>query len=317
MPNITVNGAAVKALAQVSKQGFTYVLDRRTGTPIWPIDERAVPPSTAPGERSSPTQPVPSKPPPFERQGLTDDNLIDFTPELRRRAIEVLKDYDRGPLFTPPSERGTVQLPGWVGGANWGGAAFDPDSQRLFVPSMTSATMVQLVKPDQEKSNFQLRRGGEMAMPSVDGLPLMKPPYSRVTAIDLRQGSIAWMSAVGDGPRRHPLIAHLNLPPLGMETRGHPLATKTLLFIAQGGGGLGAVTGLTPTAPGAPAPPAPEVRKLRAFDKATGAQLWESVPPIPGPMATPMTYMHGGRQYVVVAVGSGLNAGLVAYALGS
>ena len=126
--DITVNGRAIKALAQVSKQGFTYVLDRRTGEPVWPIEERPVPQSTAPGERSSPTQPFPSRPPAFERQGLTDDNLIDFTPELRQRAIDALKDHDRGPLFTPPSERGTVQLPGWVGGANWGGAAFDPDT---------------------------------------------------------------------------------------------------------------------------------------------------------------------------------------------
>jgi len=178
-------------------------------------------------------------------------------------------------------------------------------------------TMVQLVKPDAEKSNFQLRCGGLMVMPNVDGLPVVKPPYSRVTALDLRGGTLAWTSPVGDGPRQHPLIAHLNLPPLGMETRGNPLVTKTLLFISQGGGNLGAVPGLNAplTSPGAPAPPAPEARKLRAFDKATGVQLWESAPPIPGPMATPMTYLHRGRQYVVVAVGAGLNAGLVAYAV--
>lgn len=314
--DITVNGRAIKALAQVSKQGFTYVLDRRTGVPVWPIEERPVPQSSAPGERTSPTQPFPSRPPAFERQGLTDDNLIDFTPELRQRAIEALKDHDRGPLFTPPSERGTAQLPGWVGGANWGGAAFDPDSQRLFVPSMTSATMVQLVKPDAEKSNFQLRRGGLMMMPNLDGLPLVKPPYSRVTALDLNLGTTAWMSPIGDGPRRHPLLAALNLPPLGMETRANPLLTKTLLFISQGGGNLGAVPGITPAgASTGPPPPPPEVRKLHVFDKDSGAHLWAAVPPIPGPMATPMTYMHKGTQYVVMAVGNGLNAGLVAYAV--
>ncbi len=314
--DITVGGKAIKALAQVTKQGFTYVLDRRTGVPVWPIEELPVPQSTAPGERSSATQRFPSKPPAFERQGLTDDNLIDFTPELRQKAIEALKGFDRGPLYTPPSERGTAQLPGWVGGANWGGAAFDPETGRLYVPSMTSPTMVQLVKPDAEKSNFQLRRGGQMFMPTLDGLPLVKPPYSRVTALDLNAGTTAWMSPIGDGPRQHPLLASLNLPPLGMEARSNPLVTKTLLFISQGGGNVGGVPGITPAgASTGPPPPPPEVRKLHVFDKGTGAHLWEAVPPIPGPMATPMTYLFKGKQYVVMAVGNGLNAGLVAYAL--
>lgn len=310
--DITVNGRAIKALAQVSKQGFTYVLDRRTGTPVWPIEERAVPQSSAPGERSSPTQPFPSKPPAFERQGMTDDNLIDFTPELRARALELLAPFERGPLFTPPSEKGTVVLPGWVGGANWGGAAFDPESGRLFVPSMTSPIVVQLVRPDGAKSNFQLLRGGQMNAPTIDGLPLTKPPYGRVTALDLNQGTEAWMVPVGEGPRRHPRLAALNLPPLGMQTRGNPLVTKTLLFIAQGGGPLGAPP---PGSAAAAAPP--ETRKLRAFDKQTGRELWAVEPPIPGAMASPMTYVHQGRQYVVVAAGGGTNAGLVAYALGA
>ena len=285
--DITVEGRRIQALAQVSKQGFTYVLDRRTGTPVWPIEERPVPQSAVPGERSSPTQPFPSKPPAFERQGLTDDDLIDFTPELRHRAIDALKPYDRGPLFTPPSERGTLQLPGWVGGANWGGAAFDPETGRLYVPSLTSPTMVQLVKPDAEKSNFQLRRGGLMLTPTVDGLPLTKPPYGRVTAIDLHKGTVAWTSPVGEGPRRHPAIAHLNLPPLGMETRGNPLVTRSLLFIAQGGGNLA-----PPPPVGVNLPP-PETRKLHVFDKATGAHLRAIEPPILGPMASPMTYLYG------------------------
>lgn len=307
--DITVNGRAIKALAQVSKQGFTYVLDRATGAPVWPIEERAVPQSSAPGERTSPTQPFPSKPPAFERQGMTDDNLIDFTPELRARAIELLAPFERGPLFTPPSEKGTVVLPGWVGGANWGGAAFDPESRRLFVPSMTSPIIVQLVRPDGAKSNFQLLRGGQMNAPTIDGLPLTKPPYGRVTAIDLNQGTETWMVPVGEGPRRHPRLAALNLPPLGMQTRGNPLVTKTLLFIAQGGGPLG------PPPPGSAAAAPPETRKLRAFDKQTGRELWAVEPPIPGAMASPMTYVHQGRQYVVVAAGGGTNAGLVAYAL--
>ena len=307
--DITIGGRAVQALAQVSKQGFTYVLDRRTGEAVWPIEERAVPQSSVPGERSFPTQPVPAKPPPFERQGMTDDNLIDFTPELRRRAIAALAPYDRGPLFTPPTERGTAQLPGWVGGANWGGAAFDPERGRLFVPSMTSPTIVQLVKPDPAASNFQFRRGGQMLTPSIDGLPLTKPPYSRVTALDLRDGTLAWMSPVGEGPRGHPLLAALDLPPLGMETRANPLLTRTLLFIAQGGGNL------APPPPAGLKLPPPETRKLHVFDPQTGAHLRAIEPPVPGPMASPMTYLHQGRQYVVVATGAGLNAALVAYAL--
>ncbi len=307
--DITVGGRAVQALAQVSKQGFTYVLDRRTGQPVWPIEERPVPQSAVPGERTFPTQPVPSKPPAFERQGMTDDNLIDFTPELRQRALAALAPYDRGPLFTPPTERGTAQLPGWVGGANWGGAAFDPERGRLFVPSMTSPTIVQLVKPDPAASNFQFRRGGQMLTPSIDGLPLTKPPYGRVTALDLREGTLAWTSPVGEGPRRHPLLAALDLPPLGMETRGNPLLTRTLLFIAQGGGNL------APPPPAGLKLPPPETRKLHVFDPDTGAHLRAIEPPLPGPMASPMTYLHQGRQYVVVATGAGLNAALVAYAL--
>jgi quinoprotein glucose dehydrogenase len=205
-----------------------------------------------------------------------------------------------------------VQLPGWVGGANWGGAAFDPESGRLFVPSLTSPTMVQLVKPDPEKSNFQLRRGGLMTTPSIDGLPVVKPPYGRVTALDLHQGTIAWMTPIGDGPRHHPHIAHLKLPPLGMETRGNPLVTQTLLFVAQGGGNLAPVP---PSSTSGVTLPPPETRKLYALDKATGAVLWSAAPPIAGPMASPMTYLHQGRQYVVVATGAGLATGLVAYAL--
>ncbi len=304
--DLTVNGRAIPALAQVTKQGFTFVLDRRTGAPVWPIEERAVPQSTAPGERSHATQPFPSRPPAFDQQGLTDDDLIDFTPELRRQAIDALAPYDRGPLFTPPSEKGTVVLPGWVGGANWGGAAFDPESRRLFVPSMTAPIVVQLVRPANEKSNFQLVRGGQMNAPMIEGLPLTKPPYGRVTAFDLDAGTRAWMVPMGEGPRRHPRLTALNLPPLGMQTRGNPLATKTLLFVSQSGGPLGAAAGS-----GLP----PETRKLRAFDKATGRELWASEAPIPGVMATPMTYVHAGRQYVVVAAGGGANAGLVAYAL--
>jgi len=131
--DITVNGRRIKAVAQASKQGFLYVFDRATGEPVWPIVERPVPQSTAPRERTSLTQRFPTRPPAFERQGLADDDLIDFTPELRAQALEVLRAYDRGPLFTPRSERGAVLLPGHGGGANYGGTAFDPETGMLYV----------------------------------------------------------------------------------------------------------------------------------------------------------------------------------------
>jgi quinoprotein glucose dehydrogenase len=160
--DITVSGKPIKAVAQVSKQAFTYVFDRITGQPVWPIEERPVPPSDVPGERTSPTQPFPTKPAPFDRQGLTIDDLIDLTPELRNEAVEIVSKYKYGPLFTPPSVNngdaggtlGTVQLPGWVGGADWNGAAFDPETHILYVPSITAPIVVSLTKPDPKTSNF-------------------------------------------------------------------------------------------------------------------------------------------------------------------
>ena len=155
--DITVNGRRINAVAQVSKQGFVYVFDRRTGEPVWPIEERPVPQSSAPGERTAKTQPFPTKPPSFDRQSMLDDDVVDFTPELRAQALEVLKQWDRGPLFTPPSERGTVQMPGHVGGADWGGAGVDPVSGMLFVPSLTSPIIVPLTKGDPARGNLQYR----------------------------------------------------------------------------------------------------------------------------------------------------------------
>jgi len=312
--DLRIDGRPVRALAQVSKQGFTYVLDRTTGTPVWPIVERAVPASSVPGERTSPTQPFPTRPPAFERQGLTEDDLIDFTPELRAQARAVVSAFDRGPLFTPPSERGTIAVPGWVGGANWGGAAFDPETSLLYVPSITVPSVLQLVKPDAGTSNLLFRRGGVTTLPMIDGLPVVKPPYSRVTALNLNQGDIAWTSPLGDGPRSHPRLAALNLPPLGAGLRGAPLVTRSLLFVAMGQGGLGAVrqvpVGDEPLSASLP----PEPPKLVAFDKATGGRLWDAVPS-GRPVASPMTYLHQGAQYIVVATGLGPTAELVAYAL--
>jgi quinoprotein glucose dehydrogenase len=314
LADITVNGRRISAVAQVSKQGFVYVFDRKTGTPVWPIEERPVPQSTAPGERTSKTQPFPTKPPPYDRQGMLDDAVIDFTPELNAQALAVLKAFDRGPLFTPPSERGAVQMPGNVGGADWAGAALDPATGMLYVPSLTSPIIDQLVKPAAGRGNMNYTRGGTGNLPTLDGLPLYKPPYSRVTAYDLNTGTIAWQVPVGDGPRNHPLLKDLHLGPLGNGARPNPLVTGTLLFISQYSGGLGRGTVLKVGDRELSPPLPPETPKFRAFDKRTGELVWEKELPL-GPAACPMTYMSGGKQYIVMAVGGGLQAELIAYAL--
>lgn len=311
--DITVSGKPIEAVAQVSKQGFTFVFDRRTGAPVWPIEERPVPASKVPGERTSPTQPFPTKPPAFDRQGFTEDDVIDFTPELRAQALSIVRQYDMGGLFTPPSERGTIQVPGHTGGANWGGAAADPTTGVMFVPSISSPWVVKLTPQDPARSNMRFRREGPGGLPTLDGLQIIKPPYSRITAIDLNTGDIVWQVPFGDGPRHHPLLAHLNLGPLGDDARGNPMVTKTLLFVSTGRPGLRG--GEAPVAVGGRplSKRPPEVPKLRAYDKSTGALLWEG--DLPGSSGVPMTYLHQGKQYVAMAVGLGERAEVVAFAL--
>ncbi len=297
--DITVDGRPIKAVVQVTKQGFAYVFDRVTGEPVWPIEERTVPPSTVRGERASPTQPFPTRPAPFERQGVTVDDLIDFTPELRAEAIEILSGYVYGPLFTPPSVRGddpdvttqgTVQLPGWVGGADWNGAAVDPETQVLYVPSITAPIVVALTEPDPEDSDFNYVRGSPRGVQGPRGLPLVKPPWGRITAIDLNSGEHVWMVPNGDGPRDHEALQGLDLPKLGVPGRPAPLLTKTLLFIGEGSKSMLAM----PRFAGG--------KMFRAYDKDTGAVLWEMELPA-GTAGAPMTYMADGKQYVVVSVG--------------
>jgi quinoprotein glucose dehydrogenase len=291
--NIKVNGKSIKAVAQISKTGFTFVFDRVTGKPVWPIEERPVPPSVIPGERLSPTQPFPTKPAPYETQGATEDNLINFTPELREEALKILKQYDYGPLFTPPTEKGTVYLPGWGGGANWWGAAFDPDTGRFYIPSSTGPIIVKLIKPDPARSNFQYIRGGGGNTMGPRGLPLFKPPYGRITAIDLNTGEHVWQIPHGDGPRQkvNEIVGNgKDVGPLGAGGGG-PLLTKTLLFVGQGSGGRGGGSGGS-------------TNFLRAFDKATGKVLAE-IDLAANPHGTPMTYLAGGKQYIVVATYDG------------
>jgi quinoprotein glucose dehydrogenase len=286
------------------------VFDRTNGQPVWPIEERPVPSSDTPGERTSPTQPFPTKPPPFDRQGVTIDDLIDFTPALRAEAIELAKQYRLGPMFTPPSirgdrpgeTRGTVQLPGSVGGADWQSAAFDPETGMLYVGSITGPFVADLVKGDPKRTDLNYLPGLRAYPPGPQGLPLLKPPYGRVTAINLNRGDIVWTAVNGDGPRDHPLLKPLNLPPLGNPGRGAVLLTKTLLFMGEGDPVM--VRAGTRLRPGMPLSIAPGAggKKFRAFDKADGTVVWETELPA-GTTGAPMTYVFEGKQYVVVAIG--------------
>jgi quinoprotein glucose dehydrogenase len=305
--DVTVDGRRVKAVVQVTKQGFAYAFDRVSGEPVWPIEERPVPPSSAPGEQASRTQPFPSRPPAFERQGITASDLIDFTPELARQARAILDRYDHGPLYSPPTERGAVVMPGVLGGANWAGAAVDPETGRLHVTSITAPYVVQLVDGPPGSRMRYVGRIEELAGPA--GLPLVKPPYGRLTAIDMNLGSHSWVIPLGDGPRAHPVLRELGLPRLGWARRAFPLVTRTLLFVGQ-----------------EPAPAVPlraerrrtfeiDDPRLRALDKATGRLLGEVDLPA-NPSGGLMTYLARGKQYLVVPVGgSNIPAELVALSL--
>lgn len=307
--DITVDGRDVKAVAVVTKQAFVYVLDRDTGEPVWPIEDRPVPQSDVPGELTAATQPFPTKPPPFDLQGATEENLIDFTPELREEALEIVSRYTIGPLFTPPTIRddgpggnlGTIQLPGSQGGANWHGAAFDPETQRLYVPSETGPFVADIEPGDPDFTNLRYVKGTRLWMGGPQGLPLFKPPYGRITAYDMGVGEIIWQVPNGQGPTEHPAIRHLNLGPLGNPGRPAPLLTRSLLFAGEGSDAM-IVAGRIQ--PGQPLETAPSYGEpiFRAWDKATGEIVAEIALPA-GTTGAPMTYLHEGRQYIVVAVG--------------
>jgi quinoprotein glucose dehydrogenase len=306
--DITVDGRPIKAIAQVSKQAFTYVFDRVTGDPVWPIEERPVETDTdLEGDVLSPTQPFPTKPPPFDYQGVTIDDLVDFTPEIRAMAVEVVKNFRLGPLFTPPmlsvdgGLQGTIQRPQIGGSATWAGSAADPETGTLYVPSSNSFSVLKYYTPDPaEGGNLRFTQsefgsGQQPRMPQ--GLPLFKPPYSRITAIDLNEGEHAWMQPNGDGDRlrNHPALRDLDLPPLGGEGRGGPVLTKTLLVSALSAGGSN----------GGP--------RLVARDKASG-EVVGSIDLTAGAIGTPMTYMYEGKQYISLTIG-GEVPGLVALSL--
>ncbi len=299
--DITVDGRRIKAVMQPNKNGFLFVLDRTNGKPVWPIEERPVPQSNVPGERTSPTQPFPTRPPAFDRQGVADTDLIDYTPELKARAREIAKEFVTGPLFTPPSittdepgtNRGTLMLPGSWGAANWNTGAFDPETGFYYavsasLPGPSNRAIKKMTNPE---ATMEYASVG--TAPDIEGLPIIKGPYGRITAMDLKTGTQVWMVANGDGPRYHPLLKDLNLPALGVPNRPAPLLTKTLLFLGEGSN---AVSGTPQTDWG-------WGRTFRAYDKATGAVIWETLLPS-GTTGGPMTYMLKGKQYIVVPVGS-------------
>ena len=261
-----------------------------------------MPPSDVQGEHAWPTQPFPTKPPAISEQGVTLDDAFDLTPELKASAQKELAKYRIGPVFTPPSMQGTVQRPGLIGGANWGGGAFDPSSGVLFVKTSNQANIARIGKPDKSPANprasevdAELTIVGSTNADFMDGLPLLKPPYGHLVAIDLNRGTIKWRVPFGDTPalRRHPALKGVALPPaLGVAGAPGVLATASGLVIGGGGD-----------------------QALHAVNAANGSEVWHAALPrrVNG---TPMTYRSkAGRQFIVVATGSGEDASLVAFAL--
>ncbi len=296
-PNVVTihpDGKSIDAVVAVSKTGFLYAFDRITGKPVWPIEEKPVPESDVPGEETSPTQPFPLKPPPFAKQGFTLDDFVDFTPEIKSMALEKLKPYRLGPIFTPPSFEGTIQMPGSEGGANWGGASFDPESEILYVKSSNLPKVAQIRRPDPGVPDPAYIGSGGLSLTVGDGIPIQKPPYGVVTALDLRRGEKVWQVPVGDTPavRNNPLLKGVKLPVLGSAGHSGLIVTKGgLIFISSGD------------------------IQLHALDTRDGKILWNGDLEFRSE-ATPMTYMtRAGRQFVVVAAGRGTDATLIAFAL--
>jgi quinoprotein glucose dehydrogenase len=373
LADITVDGKKIKALAQITKQGWVYVFDRTNGQPVWPIEERPVEKGDVPGEWYAPTQPFVTKPPPFDRQGVSVDDVIDFTPELHAEGLKLLSRYKIGPIFTPPvvskveGPLGTLVMPSATGGANWQGGALDPETNKLYVYSVTQPSAFGLVQPDPAKSDFgyvlgvaranappvqtqtesagparneppaaapgagsgQAAGGGRGETPavgggrgqgpagrggaaggggggalSVQGLPLIKPPYGRITAIDLNKGDISWQIAHGDTPdniKNHPALKGIEIPRTGRPGRIGVLVTKNLVIAGEGGF--------------ATTPNGQRGAMLRAYDKATGQDAGAVYMPAPQ-TGSPMTYFYNGKQYILVAVsGASYTGELVAFKL--
>jgi quinoprotein glucose dehydrogenase len=370
LADIQVNGRAVKAVAQPTKQGFLYVFDRVTGQPVWPMEERKVERGSVPGEWYSPTQPFPTRPRAYARNGISVDDLIDFTPALRDQALTLIAKYKIGPVFTPPAESkaegplATLTLGTASGGTNWPGGSYDPETHTVYAFACNSCvTPIGLVRAPKDLSDMlyvagtagqevRMRTGpgensgADSPLPTraggrgagggraagdgggggagrgagggaaggggggfggltVQGLPLIKPPYGTISAINLDRGEIVWQAAHGDTPdaiRNHAALKGLDIPRTGQATYNvGTLITKTLVIAGDGQ--------VTTT------PQHPRGAMLRAYDKASGKEagaVW-----MPAPQSgTPMTYMWNGRQYIVVAISGGPYSGeYLAFAL--
>ena len=310
LATITWNGRPRDVVAVPSKTAWIYVLDRMTGRPIWPIPERAVPASDVPGERAALTQPMPTLPAPFARQMVSEQDLIDFTPELRQRAEAVFRQYRTGPIFTPPSLQGTITMPGSIGGAGWGSTSYDPVTHTLFVKATNSPALYRIQRgTPNDTIGFEYTADlvnsglGVTADPDSgradhappEQLPLIKPPYGTMTAIDLNTGATRWQVTFGDTPsiHAHPLLKNITLPPLGVAGAPGGTVTKGGLLFATGGGTV-----------------------LYALDTRDGKVLWQAELPAGRGYANPVSYRGAnGVQYVVVASGGGETAELVAFAL--
>lgn len=299
--DITVGGRRIKAVAQVTKQAFVYVFDRVTGVPIWPIEDRPVPPSNVPGESSARTQPFPTRPAAIDIQGLREDDLIDLTPELRQEALKIVASYDYGPLFTPPSERGTIQVPGVAGGGSWSGGAIDPETGMMYVSTVRLPFVVTVRKPWPGQSTYAYI-GEFRYLPGPRQLPLLKPPFGSLVAIDMNSGDHRWRIPVGRG-LDHPVIRQHGIRErVGLPLRSWALVTKTMLVVVQMGPygrprilqGTGRrVSDLANLDP-----------HLWVHDKATGQMLAE-IPLPANATGSPITYLVGGKQYIVFPVGGG------------
>jgi quinoprotein glucose dehydrogenase len=361
LADVTIDGQPRKIVALPTKETFLYVFDRITGKPIWPIEERPVPQSDVPGEKTSPTQPFPTKPPAYSRQQVTDNDLIDFTPELHAKALEQMKAYKNGPMFNPgvvskpegPIAAMTIGTAG--GGTNWPGGSFDPETNIAYLYACNSClTPIGLIPPPagfqtdvryvsgQAGAPFRVAeaagagsyadapragqrggrgeaggrgqagrgaaaRGGAPGVrggTTVEGLPIVKPPYSTISAISLSKGEILWQTPAGETPdavRNHPALKGMNIPRTGQGGYNiGTLVTKTM--IVAGDGQLTSIDH-------------PRGAMLRAYDKNTGKELGAVLMPAPQ-TGSPMTYSVNGKQYIVVAVSGGTYSGeYLAFAL--
>jgi quinoprotein glucose dehydrogenase len=306
LANVSVNGRMRPIVAVPAKTGFLFVFDRTDGSPIWPITERSVPSSDVPGEAAARSQPVPSKPKPFAKQGFGFDDLVDFTPEIKAKALEAIRDFRVGPIFTPPSREGTIVMPGAIGGAGWGGAAMDLASGTIYIKATNQPALYKIIEPtksDTLEADYTADLGAQglrVTIPARDStqrpisLPINKPPYGTLTAIDLRTGDERWTIPLGDTPaiRNNPAFKDLKLPPLGVAGAPGPIVTAGGLVFITGGGSA-----------------------LYAIDSNSGQTLWSGELG-QNAYAVPTTYRtRSGRQFVVIATGAANGAKLVAFAL--